>query len=442
MNQQIAGQNTGGATEAGSHATDGNGGQKDPHRLAGVRPGSNNQAVLGPFTIRDLTVFAATLVLLVASLLPVFFGRFNLWNAGSLFFLGLGIVLPLIVTALFAARRLAPGTKVRIGSLSVDQFASVVASFAFAFFFVSAAAAYVPSLLVGLAGSVILFAATVLGRFIPFFSGDFLGRDETTAHVVARESAVPLPKPHTPKEPKPAAGADSGTKRGFGIPAGLWPSNRSGSSANAGSEPVASAPAAGAAAGSAAPATAAISTAPEVGEWTAAGDPTPATQAADVVPSASPASARAASAAEETMLGDIPAGAPPADRAAASAPAGAPAPQAVHDGGAQVPAPARQSAAEPAATAVHQQVQSAEPIGATVDPSHRPEESGEPVHEAFWFAVAQHRTAVDPRTGAPAFVIEPGGWVLALEDRGHEFLVQHTDGRLGVLRDLSNIERG
>ena len=64
------------------------------------------------------------------------------------------------------------------------------------------------------------------------------------------------------------------------------------------------------------------------------------------------------------------------------------------------------------------------------------------MHEAFWFAVAQPRTALDERTGAPAFVIEPGGWVLALEDRGNEFLVQHTDGRLGVLRDLSNIERG
>ncbi|MCU1511313.1 MAG: hypothetical protein JWO34_1153, partial [Arthrobacter sp.] len=60
----------------------------------------------------------------------------------------------------------------------------------------------------------------------------------------------------------------------------------------------------------------------------------------------------------------------------------------------------------------------------------------------FWFAVAQPRTAVDEHTGAPAFVIEPGGWVLALEDRGGEFLVQHTDGRVGVLRDLSNIERG
>ncbi len=49
---------------------------------------------------------------------------------------------------------------------------------------------------------------------------------------------------------------------------------------------------------------------------------------------------------------------------------------------------------------------------------------------------------MDEHSGAAAFVIEPGGWVLALEDRGHEFLVQHTDGRVGVLRDLSNIERG
>ena len=61
---------------------------------------------------------------------------------------------------------------------------------------------------------------------------------------------------------------------------------------------------------------------------------------------------------------------------------------------------------------------------------------------AFWFAVAQPRTAVDEHTGAPVFTIEPGGWVLALEDRGHEFLVQHSDGRVGILRDLSHIERG
>jgi hypothetical protein len=84
----------------------------------------------------------------------------------------------------------------------------------------------------------------------------------------------------------------------------------------------------------------------------------------------------------------------------------------------------------------------ADSIGATVDPANRPDESAPAAYEAFWFAVAQPRTAYDERSGAPAFTIDPGGWVLALEDRGHEFLVQDTDGKVGVLRELSNIERG
>lgn len=84
-----------------------------------------------------------------------------------------------------------------------------------------------------------------------------------------------------------------------------------------------------------------------------------------------------------------------------------------------------------------------ESIGATVDPASRPEESAHaPAYEAFWFAVAQPRPAVSEQTGQPVFTIEPGGWVLALEDRGHEFLVQDTDGKVGVLRDISHIERG
>ena len=397
MNQQSFGQKFGRATEAAPGATPGDSTAKGAKRPALNKIGTTNQAVLGPFTVRDLTVFGATLLLLVASLLPIFFGRFNLWNAGSLFFLGLGILLPVIVTALFAARRLAPATKVRIGSLSVDQFASVVGSFAFAFFFISTAASYVPSLLVGLIGSAVLFAATVLGRFLPFFAGDFLGRDETPAHVMARDSAVPLPKPHTPKEPKPASAPSASAPAAGGSSA----DRRS----TAGSSTVGSSAAVPAETAAAAPA--AVSSAPEVSDWSAAGDAEPATQAADVVSSPSQPAPRAAEV-EETMLGDIPV-------AAKGSPA----------------------------TAVHQQVRQAEPIGATVDPASRPEESDEqPAHEAFWFAVAQHRTAVDPRTGAPAFVIEPGGWVLALEDRGHEFLVQHTDGRVGVLRDLTNIERG
>lgn len=466
MNQQSFGQNSGRATAAGPDGPSGSSaGTGQPAQETG-KPGSRHQAVLGHFTVRDLAVFAATLILFVTSLLPVFLTRFNLWNAGNLFFLGLGIVLPLIVSALFAARRLAPATKVRIGSLSIDQFASVVASFALAFFFISVAGDYHPALLAGLIGSIVLFAATVLGRFIPYFASDFEGRAETPAHVVARESAVPLPKPHTPKapkEPKPAtagpavAGAHDAVVTGSaagaaGVAAGSAAAAGSGASASfqpAGStpgmspfapspqsseeakpapapqaaeptpspapQPVQDAQPAGVAHAApsaqpaqSAPAEAAVSSAPEVSEWPAEGDFGPPTQAADVVPPA------AAAAAGETPMAESPAA-----------------------------TQARQASEPIAATAVHQQVRREEPIGATVDPASRPEESDEqPVHEAFWFAVAQHRTAVDPRTGAPAFVIEPGGWVLALEDRGHEFLVQHTDGRVGVLRDLSNIERG
>ena len=419
---------------------------------AGKGAGVRNEAVVGPFTVRDVTVFAATLVLFVASLIPMFALRYNLWNLGNLFFLGIGIVLPLVVSALFAARRLAPETKVRIGSLSVDQFASVVASFAVAFFFLSAAVGFTPVVLVALIGSLVLLAATVLARFIPFFAGDFLDRAEVPAHVMARESAVPVRKPKPAKAPKPAK--PSAEKPAVQGPAGsgqyapgqafgaqapgaqAFDAQPSGGQAygsqTSGGRPVGSSAVAASAGAAGAAASAGIR------PGTNAADTSPATEAAAVVPSAAEPGAGhgtpadlETSAAEATQL-----------NGAAVAGTAAPAAAATHAD------EARAAAATPA-TAVHPQVQahqpakSQEPIGATVDPASRPEESEQqPVHEAFWFAVAQHRVAVDERTGAPLFGIEPGGWVLALEDRGDEFLVQHTDGRVGVLRDLSNIERG
>lgn len=474
MNQQSFSQRTGPDTGTGhagfGSAPGGSGtapaGNAAKGQAAGQKAASGkidpnaNHAVLGPFTVRDLAVFGGTLILFVASLLPLFGTRYNLWNLNNLFFLGLGIILPVIASALFAARRLAPATRLRVGSLSIDQFASVVASFAVAFFFLSVAGGYVTSLLVGLIGSLILFAATVLGRFLPYLSGDFRDRPEAPAHIVARDAAVPARKPRAPKAAKPESGP-SPSKTG-GKAGGLFGGAGAGSSAvqpgsaaqpgssavqpGAGStgpspEPVRSAqvpataavpvampgaaaaapsapaaeagPSAGTPAAEAGPAAGApgstpVATAPEVSDRTPDVDAGPPTQAADVVrPASSPE-------AEETRHGEAPA---------------AQAPQAAWE--------------PPAATAVHQQVQAEQPIGATVDPAGRHDDTdGQPIHEAFWFAVAQHRTAFDPRTGAPAFVIEPGGWVLALEDRGQEFLVQHTDGRLGVLRDLSNIERG
>jgi hypothetical protein len=90
----------------------------------------------------------------------------------------------------------------------------------------------------------------------------------------------------------------------------------------------------------------------------------------------------------------------------------------------------------PADPGVAGQGSAAEDIGAT-----RPYEDEGTRYEAFWFAVSQPRTAVDATTGQPMFSLEPGQWILALQDRGQEFVVQSPDGRVGVLRDLSGIER-
>ncbi|QDY90150.1 hypothetical protein E7Y32_07960 [Arthrobacter sp. UKPF54-2] len=443
------------------------GGQAEQPRFTVDKPNAkNNEAVLGPFTVRDLTVFGSTLVLFIASLIPMFAIRYNLWNLGSLFFLGLGILLPLIVAALFVARRVSPGTKIRIGSLSVDQFASVVASFSLAFFFLAAAGAFVPSMLLGLLGALGLFTATVLARLIPVLAGDFLHRAETPAHVVAREAAEPVRKPRAPKAPKApkAAGEAAAAKQGTSPLAGwakkIVPGKQADGSEHAarghethGASTAAAAGAAGIAAGAAAGAAAAHGR-PAAEE--------PATQAHGVVPAASPtptaaytpaapaapaAASHPAADAEPSAAEQTQAAAAPNAPAAQGAPAvqGAPAEQRAgleETQAAAVPAAAAPAAAgHEAPTALTPQVRSQEPIGATVDPASRPA-AQQPAYEAFWFAVAQPRTAVDEHTGAPAFVVEPGGWVLALEDRGHEFLVQHTDGRVGVLRDLSNIERG
>jgi len=418
LKQPAQSQGTGGADRSGGHV-DASGPTVD--KTSGKTAGKKNQAVLGPFTVRDLIVFGSTLILFVASLIPMFAVRYNLWNLGSLFFLGLGILLPVIVTALFVARRVSPGTKIRIGSLSVDQFGSVVASFAVAFFFLAVAGAYVPSMLLALVGALGLLAATVLGRLIPVFAGDFLDREEVPAHIVARDSAVPAHKPSAAKAPKEAR--DEAAPKAVGASASAvagWakrmaPGKKSGAAGAVGATSGAAAAAGGAAVRPAAGTPAAAQESPA-----RAAAPTPVVsfpeaQAAGTVPAATssrgPSAAgqtQAAGAAEETRVAEVPV-----------------------------------TSGNSAPTTANPQVRKQEPIGATVDPASRPgEDEVQIVQEAFWFAVAQPRTAVEEHTGVAAFVIEPGGWVLALEDRGHEFLVQHTDGSVGVLRDLSNIERG
>ena len=140
--------------------------------------------------------------------------RYNLWNLGSLFFLGLGIVLPLIVAALFVARRLAPDTKVRIGRCPWTSSAPWWPPLPWLSSSCLSPWRFTPSLLVALIGSLVLFAATVLARFIPFFAGDFLDRAEVPGPRhgarIGRSRAKPQAPRHRRHRSAAAKPADAG----------------------------------------------------------------------------------------------------------------------------------------------------------------------------------------------------------------------------------------
>ena len=382
-------------------------GAKAPESASEASPGSETpkpgnqdstkyQAVLGPFTIRDLTVFGSTLILFVGSLLPMVGRQYNLWNLNNLFFLALGIILPVVVAALFAARRLQPGNVLRIGSLSIDQFASVIASFSVAFFFLTTAGAFNPFVFVGLIGSLGLLVATVLAPHLPVLKRDFEGRVELPAHIVAREAAVPTRKPATPKPATPKPATPAASEPNFAAPAAVV-------------TPVVTP--AGAPVGAGAGTTATANSEAHL----------PADEHPAAAEDAAPAGPLTPAATMATPLVD-----PAASNAATQ-----------HIGTVTKTEASKPEAPATPATQAHQT------IGATVDPATRRDhdEHGSD-YEAFWFAVAHPRSVIDEHTGMTAFTIEPGTWILALEDRGNEFLVQDADGRVGVLRDLSNIERG
>ncbi|HJH13531.1 MAG TPA: hypothetical protein K8U86_07750 [Brevibacterium ravenspurgense] len=72
-----------------------------------------------------------------------------------------------------------------------------------------------------------------------------------------------------------------------------------------------------------------------------------------------------------------------------------------------------------------------------LEQSQRPQ----PQQTPFWFAVPEPRTAVEA-SGQPVFQLEPGKWILALEDNGDTFTVQSEDGQIGELRNIHGVERG
>ena len=353
------------------------------------------EAVVGPFTLREIVALGALILLFIGTLLPFIGGTIengNLWNTAPLFFLGIGVLLPGAVGALLVARRVG-SAPLRVGSLSVDQFASVAAVLAAVFFFLETVTAFQAGPFVALIGALGLLAATTFGPHLPRFSADFSDRPEQAAHTVARD-----PAPTTLRESKAVPAEAVRGRNGPGLIGRIQRAFRKSTPDGA----VAPGQPASAQRGSA-----------------VAGDP-----------------ARTAVAPVPAVAGDA------SDGSVSEGPA--------HDSGDPVargesPAVEPELVQEPEATQAHTVLS---PVAELADSAPREpisatrEAEQQPIVEAFWFAVGTARAVVDERTGRKVFTLKPGDWEVGIEDRGHEFLVQDKrTGAVGVLRDLSNIER-
>lgn len=411
---------TGSTLAAGKGATAG--ATSDANASAGATASAGGKAALGPFTVRDCVVLASVLVIFVASLLPLTFlagDYFNIWGAWGIYFIFIGVVLPLIVGALFAIRRLSPATKPRLGSLSVDQFSSVVASFALAFFAISTVTNFQIAYLVGAIGSLALLSATVLALVIPVFAADFAGRSEVPAHTVARDAVTPSRRPAAPK---PVLALPAGASAG-----GFGSSSSASGAENSASDHSGQAGSAGWSANRQQSHTAAGQI------FTAAGTAPAGNVTAAVAAAAAQNTAAQSAAAQNPATQAVPASSS-VPNATSSQPQAAASQTSEAVSG--VVLPDRQQAPE---TRLNPQLgePEQESISASVDPHAQPASNANP----FWFAVDRPQNVVDERNGKFLYKLSPGAWILALEDRGSSFVVQDGHGKTGVLLDLVGIER-
>lgn len=172
--------------------------------------------ILG-FTLRELIIVGAWLVGFVASFFPVGPIGDTVWTSGIHWILMMGV--PTAAVFLVVLRRLSPDGIRRVGSLGIDQFASVaatVAAVSWAQVLWQQIAATVETgvvligwvAVVGQLAMLVLVAVTVFAPVLPRLREDFHGRLETLAHRNANPVRPVIPRPRAERESvTPPAGA-------------------------------------------------------------------------------------------------------------------------------------------------------------------------------------------------------------------------------------------
>ena len=192
------------------------------HEVEAVESEGAPQYGVGPFTIRELALVGVWVVAFVVSFFSIYTDRrftllpegasASVWTSGLEWVLTIGV--PTIAVFLIVLRRFSPDGIRRVGSLGIDQFASVAFSVSSVVWLVwlwsnvataitAQGQVWVYSWVVWvefflmLAGVVL----TVVAPYIPILCEDFQGRREIPAHRNARPVRAVTKRP--PRPPRP-----------------------------------------------------------------------------------------------------------------------------------------------------------------------------------------------------------------------------------------------
>lgn len=359
---------------------------------------------IGPFSVREVALGGVWLVAFVVSFFPVYTSiGGSVWGTGIDWVLTIGV--PTIAVFLLALRRLSPQGIRRVGSLGVDQFASVAFSVAALIWlgilwtsFVSLIEmrVFVASWVVWVE-FIAMLAGVLLTVFAPLFpviGEDFRHRTPVPAHRVASPARPVVAKPRAPR-PAPNQAAPQGYAPHGQAPQGYAPEGYAPQGyAGPGYPPQ----------GPATQPYAPQEYAPE--GQTPTGQPT---EAFAPFPTQESAFAPAPADSEQVVFVDPVVAADPSVSVETYAP----------ETEAEV---AREAEITPEVEAT---VASATP----------------PASQAFWALAPEERPVIDA-SGSTIFTIGPTAWALVIEDRGDVFVVRHEDGRIGFLTDVSGVMRG
>lgn len=338
--------------------------------------------ILG-FTLRELLIVGVWIVFFGLSFFPIL-GDLSLWGIGIQWLLP--IALPTVAVFLIVLRRFSPDGIRRVGSLGIDQFASVAFSVSATVWLGNLWLAVVGVIddgywglpwngVLSLIAALALVALTVFAPIIPGLREDFQGRLVTLAHRNANPVRPVIPRPRPEAVPlAPDASAESS--------AGGLDTELSGQQTT---------------------------------------DEIMRPDVAAQVPIAAHASGGGTGTSETT-----------ADETYAPAYARrSRGEQIVSDTDSIVAlvTPDEPSASESAADADDIDLDATNPRSTSPDP------------QPFWILASTERDVHDER-GDALFTIGPTAWALVIEDRGGAYVVRHDDGRIGYLHDISDITKG